>query len=448
MPPNLAYIPGWRADETLYSWVAGFHATFGNGSASDTGVLLFGARHACKEKDAPVNLRHFAEITHGALGDAQSILIKRTSIGLYVPFLPAPRQKVLADRFCGTDSTGWRTLCGMPASRLADPQSLNYCEACVASDVQTWGQPRWRLPHQLIGAWICLDHGCALRTLVCNSWQWHLPPTEASGSGAPALDQTQADGLRRIATLALNLIGAEPLDIGSIRQAVLVGLRDHGITSWAHPLDESQLATWFAQSPIAVWMRSSSGPWQRLACGTWVHALLRNRVGDHPLTWMLLWSTLFAHEDEVASHQRFINPGSAPYWDARGQGTIWGASSVFVPPDIQRIITEAATLEDAANSLGLTVLSLRRRLAELGTSARVFRLGSSLEHRRSQAMDAISDYIAEHPTCSRADIHRDCKTAVSWIRANDSELFSRAVKSLDDRQSRQLPLIPLLPEGL
>ncbi|MDC8774561.1 hypothetical protein [Roseateles albus] len=57
-------------------------------------------------------------------------------------------------------------------------------------------------------------------------------------------------------------------------------------------------------------------------------------------------------------------------------------------------------------------------------------------------MDAISAYIAEHPTCSRADIHRECKAAVSWIRANDPELFSLAVESIDDQQSRQLQLIP------
>lgn len=448
MSAPLAFIPDWRADETLYSWVAGFHAMLGNGSTSDTGELLFGARHACKERDAPADLHHFVNVTRGELGDVGSVLLTRTPIGLFAPFLSAPRQQVLADCIRGADGAGWRTLCGMPASCLGDPLALHYCEACVAEDVSTWDWPRWRLSHQLVGAWICLDHGYLLKTLKSPAWHWHLPPTEPSGVHTLPLDQRQADGLRRVATLALRLIGAEPLDIGSIRQAVLVGLRDHGVTSWTHPLDKSQLASWFAQSPIAAWIGSSNGPWQHLATGTWVHDLLRNRVGDHPLKWMLLWTTLFAEEDEVASHRRFIDPGSAPYWDASGQGTIWGASNSAVPPDIQRVITEAVTLKEAASALGLTVFSLRRRLAELGTSARVFRLDSSLDNRRSRAMGAISNYIAEHPNCSRADIHRDCKAAVSWIRANDSGLFSLAVRSLDDRQSRQLQLIPELPTDL
>jgi hypothetical protein len=55
-------------------------------------------------------------------------------------------------------------------------------------------------------------------------------------------------------------------------------------------------------------------------------------------------------------------------------------------------------------------------------------------------MGAISNYIAEHPTCSKAGIHRNCKAAVSWIRANDPDLFSQAVGSVDDRHSRQMEL--------
>jgi hypothetical protein len=438
---SLAYIPDWRADETLYSWVAGFHATYGNGSTTDTAALLFGARHACKERDAPTNLHHFVKATGGELGDVRSVLLTRTPIGLFAPFLSAPRQQLLADRLRGAEGAGWRTLCGMPASCLGDPLALHYCEACVAEDVSTWGWPRWRLPHQLVGAWICLDHGCVLKTLKSTVWHWHLPPTEPQGTHTAPLNQRQADGLRRVATLALRLIGAEPLDIGSIRQAVLVGLRDHGVTSWTHPLDESQLASWFAQSPIAAWMGSSNGPWQRLATGTWVHDLLRNRVGDHPLKWMLLWSTLFADEDEVASHRRFIDPGSEPHWDASGQGTIWGASNSSVPPDIQRVITEAATLKDAASALGLTVFSLRKRLTELGTSARMFRLDTSFGDRRQRAMETISNYIAGHPTCSRADIHRDCKAAVSWIRANDPASYSLVIEAINSFRSRQMRLV-------
>ncbi|MGG4053946.1 TniQ family protein [Delftia tsuruhatensis] len=442
MSASIACIPDWRADETLYSWTAGFHAIYGNGSARDTGALLFGAEHACRERDAPTNLHHFVEATRSELGDVRSVLFTRSPIGLFAPFLPASRQQVLADRLGGArdDGPGWRLLCGMPASCLGDPTTLHYCKACVAEDLTAWGYPRWRLPHQLAGAWVCLDHGGLLNTLKSNVSQWLLPPIESSGTDPPTPDRLEAVSLKRMAMLAQRLIGVAPLDIGSIRQAVLVGLRDHAVTSWTHPLDRSQLASWFAQSPIAAWMKSSNGPWHRLASGQWVHDLLRNRTGDHPLKWMLLWCTLFADEDEEASYRRFIDLGSAPHWDASGQGTIWGTSSAAVPPDIQRIIAEAATLKEAASSLGLTVFSLRKRLSKLGTNAREFRLDTSWDQRKGHAMDSIRKYIDAHPTCSRIDIHRNCKAALAWIRANDPELLSLAMNSIGIQRSRQMAL--------
>lgn len=441
MSTGLAYIPDWRADETLYSWVAGFHATLGNGSARDTGTMLFGARHACKERDAPTNLQHFVDVTDGTLGSVQSLIRTRSPIGLFIPFLPEHRQRILDDRFCKPDGIGWRTLCGMPASCLAAPHSLHYCEVCVAEDIARWGLPRWRLPHQLVGSWICLEHGCALRTFQSTASQWHLPPTEPLAHSTQPFAPGQVEALRGMAMLAMRLIGSAPLDIESIRQAVLVGLRDQGITTWTYPLDASQLASWFSQDPIAAWLRASSGPWHPLASGTWIHALLRNRVGDHPLKWMLLWSALFADADPAFSHQRFLDPEATPHWDPSGQGSIWGTSSSALPLDIQKIIREAPTLKDAASSLGLTVHTLRRRMAELGTNARVFRFDTSLEHRRSRAVTSISTYIESHPKCTRADIHRDCKAAVSWIRANDPTMFSVAVEAIDNQHSRQLPLI-------
>lgn len=446
MTTSIACIPVWRADETLYSWAAGFHRTYGNGSARDTGALLFGTEHACRERDAPTNLRHFVNATNGELGDVGSILLSRTSIGLFAPFMPASRRKILSDRIGADDGPGWRILCGMPASSLEDTTALHYCEACVSNDLRNWGIPRWRLPHQLTGAWICLEHGLLLRTLRTNVSQWLLPPVESTGIGAPELNQPLVDSLRRMTGLSRRLVGAEPLDIESVRQAVLHGLRDHGVTSWTTPLDKLQLASWLAKSPIATWMQSRNGPWTRLATGHWIHDLLRNRTGNHPLKWMLIWCILFADENEETSLRRFMNTGSEPHWDAHGQGTIWGTSSESIPLDIQQIITEAVTLEEAASSLGLTVCSLRRRLQKLGTTPREFRLDTSFDRRKRRALDAIGNYIAAHPACSRSDIYLNCKAATAWIRANDPELIAVAVRPINDQSSNQIPL-QLMPDS-
>lgn len=443
MADELAYIPDWRSDETLYSWIASFHAIHGNGSARDTGAWLFDAEHACRDRDAPRNLHRFVEVTRCKLGNPQSLLLRRTPLGLFVPFLSRARQQALAAQMASHAGPGWRQLCGMPASSLHDSNALYYCEECVAKDLNTWGLARWRLPHQLAGSWVCLEHSLILHTLSTQASQWMLPPTLRPTIRSTQPSEAQLKHLKGIATLAAQLIGAEALDVAAIRQAILAGLRDQEITTWRHPLDKMVLADWFASSPLATWLQGTPGPWSQLASGAWIHDLLRNRVGDHPLKWMLLWCTLFADQDCTTSSRRFMDPASSPHWDASGQASIWGTTSEAIPTDVQDVIAHSATLTDAAQVLGISAITLRRRLADLGTNAGAFRFEADYERRRQKALDAITDYIAAHPGCSRADIHRACKAAVAWIRANEPESFAKAVESLDNQLSRQMPLAPV-----
>lgn len=440
MEERLAYVPNWRSDETLYSWAAGFHAILGNRSARDTGTLLFGSEHACRDRDAPRNLIHFSRKTGFALGSVQSLLFHRTPLGLFIPFLTDPRKQRLLTQLEVSTGPGWRLLCGMPASGLHDSTLMHYCDQCVAEDLVNWGLPRWRLPHQLPGSWVCLDHDIALCAVRSHASQWILPPAKQSGQETPVIQCDELEALKQIASLAFRLVGSGTLDLDAVRQALLVGLRDHDITTWRHPLNSDQLSSWFMRSPVAGWLRRSDGPWRQLAGGEWIHDLLRNRVGDHPLKWMILWSTLFAGQDVNASQQRFITPGSAPHWDANGQATIWGATPPSIPADIHDVIATASTLKVAAQTLGISVSTLRHRLADLGTSPRSFRLDVGFMRRKQRAVDAIRSYIESHPACTRADIHRNCKAAVEWIRLNAPDAYAEAVESLVDFRSRQMSL--------
>lgn len=437
---GLPYVPDWRADETLYSWAAGYHAIHGNGSARDTGTLLFDSEHACRDRDATRNLIHFAKTTQFALGSVQAILFNRTAIGSFTPFLAESRKQKLHEQLACRTGPGWRQLCGMPASGLHDSSAMHYCDVCVAEDLADWGLPRWRLPHQLPGSWVCLEHGLALLTFRSHTSDWVLPPIDRSASRNPAIKYDERDALQRIASLALQLVGTASLDIDAIRQAILVGLRDRGITSWRYPLNNAQLSSWFAGSAVSGWLRRSDGPCQRLADGEWIHDLLRNRVGDHPVKWMVLWCTVFGDQEATACHQRFINPVAAPHWDASGQATIWGATPPSIPADIHEVIANTSTLREAAQTLGVSVSTLRQRLTELGTNHRAFRLDAGFERRKQRAIFAIRSFIETHPSCTRADIHRKCKAAVEWMRLNAPEAYAEAVESLDNLRSRQMSL--------
>lgn len=438
MAAVLAFLPTWRGDETLYSWAAGFHAICGNGSARDTGAVLFGVEHACREYEAPTNLHHFADATGGYLGCVEALLLTRSAIGLFAPFLSPARRSVLTSRMAAKDGPGWRALFGMPASGLDDTKSLRFCATCIHDDMIAWGLPRWRLPHQLSGAWVCLDHGLVLQSMKSGSSIWQLPPQTIKQPASCDLDSGQKERLIGLATLAWRIVGVEQLDVEAIRQSVLTALREQAVTGWAHPLDSKRLSSWFADSPLSAWLRTVDLQMHSLASGLWIHDLLRDRRGDHPLKWMLLWCTLFAVD--AANQSRFLDPASAPHWDSYGQGQIWGVSGDSVPADIQRIVAEAPTLEEAAHSLGMSRIALRRRLAELGTNPRAFRLSLSEGKRRLHAVDEIGAYIARNPDCSKSDIHRDCKAAVSWLRAHDSATLVTVLNNVEGRRPQQLRL--------
>lgn len=436
----LAYLPAWRGDETLYSWAAGFHVTAGNGSARATGATLFSSEHACRERDAPTNLHHFAAVTRETLGDVKSLLLTRSPVGLFVPFLSAPRRSALAIRLAYPDGPGWYTLFGMPATGLGNRTELRFCKACVTEDLATWGLPRWRLPHQLVGTWICRNHGMLLEPLDSKTSAWVLPQISPRKSNERVPSQSQYRGLLRLATLAHRLIGVETLDIESIRQAVLTGLRDQGVTGWGHPLDKTALGAWFGDSALAVWLRGSRAHGHSLASGNWIHDLLRNRRGDHPLKWMLLWCALHGNDEDEAWVNRFLDPVIAPRWDADGQGQIWGASGDAVPAHIHRIVADAPTLQKAATRLGLSVHSLGRRLTPFGSSPGPFRQEHTYDQRRSVAVDAVDSYILTHQECSRSDVHRACKAAVSWLRRHDPDTLLRLLGQVDHKRSRQLEI--------
>ncbi len=438
---KLPFIPAWRGDESLYSWASSFHKNCGNGSHRDTGMLLFGAAHACKERDAPTGIPHFVHATDGNLGNLPELLRTRCSVGLFIPFLTPARRAIFIDRAETANGPGWTTTLGMSASGLSPNSHLRYCESCLNEDLANLQLPRWRWPHQLAGSWVCSDHAQPLKTAIHRSFTWILPNVSIGEYLHAEPTPNQLEVLQRMSRLAQYAAHQEHLDLYAIRQSALNELRRQGISSWSHPLNTSRLAGWFSASELAAWLRTAQSPESSLAAGTWIHDLLRGRRGDHPLKWLLLWSVLFAHEQDASSHRRLSRPWSEPQWDTFGQSSLWIEDMTGLPADINQIILNAETLADAAKKLGITTGALRDRLVQLGDRGGSYRKGHGMPLRRQRAVNSILKFIAHRPDCTFGDIHRECKAAVSWLRANSPEDFAIATRELQAKSTRQMPLL-------
>lgn len=437
---ELAFVPDWHGDESLYSWVASYHETYGNGSHRDTGILLFGAAHACKERDAPPGISHFVSATGGHLGSLPELLRKRCSIGLFIPFLTPAKRTLFLARVEAANGPGWVATLGMSASGLSPSSHLRYCESCIDEDLANTRLPRWRRPHQLAASWICLEHSRLLKTTVHRSFTWVLPNRSIGEYLQAYPTPAQYEVLLKLSGLAQFAAFQPHLDLGAIRQSALCELRQQGVSSWSHPLSKERLTSWFCASPLAAWLKTAQTPESSLAAGTWIHDLLRGRRGDHPLKWLILWVALFSHEQEASIQRRFSSPWSEPQWDFLGQSSLWIGDPDGLPSDISHVILGAETLADAAQKLGLTVGALRDRLERIGGSGGSFRQGRQKPLLRVQAVNSIHSFIASRPGCTLRDIHRECKAAVSWLRANSPEDFAAATQKLQADSRKQMRL--------
>ena len=441
--PSLAYIPAWEGDETLYSWCARFHQVCGNGSARNTAATLFGAEHAVRERVAPFHIDHFVRRTHGALGAEEELLRTRTAIGLYWPFLSEQRRARMREHFQAGRGTGWVTLIGMPASALS-ARGLRYCECCLTQDLKDGRPPRWRLPHQLAGVVVCLDHGVGLRTIHNSPAVWLLPPDShgcAEGDASSHALQSIHGELRRLARLAWSCIGEETIEVSAIREIAIGRLRELGASNWMVPLDRTKISNWFRSEPISTALKSLETPEARLSGGEWIHDLLRRRREEHPLLWMILWCALHASESEEFLARRFVSARTQPAaWDAQGQGCLWPTADATLPASAAALIRAAPTLKAAAKALGVSALTLRRQLQAIGSAGGEFHAPLKREQQRLQAIARVRRYLREHPRCSRTDIHRACKGDVVWLGRHEPEELRRILSEVPNTRAKQLSL--------
>lgn len=428
---RLSYIPDWRGDESLYSWASAYHVAHGNGSARQTGSLLFDAEHACKERDAPRNLHHLVKVTGGLLGDVRELIRQRTTVGQFIPFLTPQRLHLFDTQVSHQARLGWRILCGMPASSLEQLSSLRQCPQCVADDVNNWGLPRWRTSHQSIGQWICLEHQQPLITEHLRRTEWLLPCLSVSEAvAAEHLPDVEMESLMHLAKLSLQVRDSPWIDIGTLRQLALGQLREHGVTSWSYPVNRARLALWFRSTPLASWMSRRPGTLARLADGEWIHDLLRDRVVAHPLKWLLFWSVLEPATDPRSLARKFAEPAAEPHWDAYGQGQIWSTTIDRLPRNASQVLPSFQTLSASAEVLGTSVLGLRRSIAISGLAAKEV----TYQARMAACSVAITTFVNQRPGCTREEVRQWLKGECEWLRKHEpvalAELLSRATFSI------------------
>ena len=248
-----AWTPQWLGDETLYSLCARYHRIAGHRLASTTCMNLFGHSRVGLSHDLPGHLTAFMTRTRGRLGTADTILLRRTIMGYYLPFLTAERRAEVTRRMLSDGPRGLKADMGWLATRFGAAHPLKACDACVAEDEHRHHIATWRLVHQLPAVWTCPTHATPLWVSTTKvdglqRFQWLLPDAIQTQQRRFIVDSTWSSKSIEAATamavdaaaiLALPALGdQEFMATGSVLRRRLVDL---GLASSAGRLHQAKV---------------------------------------------------------------------------------------------------------------------------------------------------------------------------------------------------------------
>lgn len=431
-------LPAWSGDETLYSWCSGFHMLHGGTSAKATGELLFGKPNACKVRDIPTDLAFLDQATQGRLGCIERVLEVRTVFGAYQSTLTSQRYgQVVGDLLSGRGRSA-KLVMGLTAGRAGATHPLRYCRSCLRNDEDRIGRGRWRRPHQLPGAYVCLDHHERLLFADESRSTWLLP-----SSTVPYLPQ-DADAydslLTRLTAVSAVVCSLKKVDWPSVARASVEAISRIGIPlgtlSW---LRQEEADRWLSGTELYRWSIETGAYSEIMRREGAIGEMLHERRAKHPMRLTLLW--LAAHESwETAELLKRLQWAAAGGATMRGQGDLWpnlcGGSGRRAPPAMYMLVEDGIGISEIAQRMQVSRATVRRWMDAdplLQTRWRKKHFDAHL-HR---VIDELADYARTAPSVTRSAMLKDQKTACEWLRRNAPEHLRGALEVLPARHERQ-----------
>lgn len=174
--PLLEWLPG----ETLFSLCSRYHHIAGHRLPEQSCKALFGTQRAGSAHDVPAHVQALADRTHGALGTAREIILRRSLMAFYFPFHPAYQCENWLDQMSAGASPFLKAQLGLAASQFGAAHPLKACPMCMPSDAAEYGIAYWHVEHQLPGVVVCPVHRKTLLVATDkvsgqNRFSWVLP---------------------------------------------------------------------------------------------------------------------------------------------------------------------------------------------------------------------------------------------------------------------------------
>lgn len=180
-----------------------------------TSEQLFGNRYAALLHDFPAFLGALVSRTAGAIGDAETIALRHTILGYFLPVREASfGSSTLAGITSGAVSDIKMRL-GIPASGIGGYHPLRSCSVCTSEDVKHVGRAIWHVEHQLPSVLVCRRHYRPLlhhwnRATPVHRRDWLSPTDSSTALKVSVANDRTLQMLLRIAEISARFAQCEP----------------------------------------------------------------------------------------------------------------------------------------------------------------------------------------------------------------------------------------------
>ncbi|WP_160691712.1 TnsD family Tn7-like transposition protein [Clostridium sp. C2-6-12] len=155
----VTFFPMPYPGETLYSMIARYHIWSGNLNSKATLKDLFNTTSVTAGRELPANINLLVNnLPHKCTLTVDEIIKKHTLYKYYTAFLPSERANYIYDLMAGENGSFIFTALGMCNNNMKIDSSLKYCNQCVESDRNNFGEAFFHIEHQVPGVLMCQKH--------------------------------------------------------------------------------------------------------------------------------------------------------------------------------------------------------------------------------------------------------------------------------------------------
>jgi hypothetical protein len=430
----IAPLPG----ETLYSCCAYQHFASASRSAAGSAIELLGSAHATRQVDFPTALIRLPFLISNDNAGVIAALRFHTIAGYYWPFLKEAAKREIVDEIIGEYDPHWRRrLCAQSRSRpFSHP--LKWCEFCAKDDELLHGRSYWHVQHQLPLSFVCATHGTPLHVAQAHPKSWISVKHANIDQQYKFSEKIETGNLAAQLGQAICLL--DSIEIGNLRYAVLLKLRDMGVIMSIRAAKHHRIPKWFKASVVADWCLLTNSELGLLRSGDWIMRLLWRRRVSHPILWVVLWMALDHRSNEEAVAE-FLNSVNGINYLSHGQLSLFSDDilTMRAPQHVRDTFMESQSYAEVMGKLNVTrgdIVHWLETDVDLRQDWREYlRLG-----RQAECEAVFRNAIKHVPDLGRQYLEKNHNAEMKWLREHAPQKLLAMLRSLPQRGAVQRTL--------